>query len=292
MTSPLASIIIPAHNEASVIERTLRELLHDGTAGRWEIIVVANGCSDDTGAIARRFEPHVHVVETQKASKSHALNLGDQAATVFPRLYLDADIQIAPADVDKLIRVLENAGDAPCLVVPRLQPVYGERSAWGVKAFYTIWQRTPAGRRGLIGTGIYGLNEAGRCRFGEFPELIADDGYVRRVFDQTERIVIKEVGSRVAVPQTLSALIKIKTRSRLGNYELSRREPALRNEVTWMDWIRTIGDLCVRPRLWPSVPMYIMVNLVTRVRAKRQLRQIGNYRWERDATSRAPVGVE
>ena len=42
MTSPGASIIIPAHNEGSVIGRCLRVLLADAKPDEFDVIVVAN----------------------------------------------------------------------------------------------------------------------------------------------------------------------------------------------------------------------------------------------------------
>ena len=53
--------------------------------GEMEIIVVCNGCKDDTADVARAFGDPVKVVETEIPSKIKALNLGDEAATCFPR---------------------------------------------------------------------------------------------------------------------------------------------------------------------------------------------------------------
>ena len=92
------AVIIPAHDEATVIERTLTGLKplirHPGV----EIIVVCNGTTDDTADRARRF-PGVLVVEIDDASKPAALNEGDRIATAWPRLYLDADIEVSATAV-------------------------------------------------------------------------------------------------------------------------------------------------------------------------------------------------
>lgn len=73
----MTAIIIPAHNEAAVIGQTLKGLLRQVGEGD-EVIVVCNGCSDDTAGVARRFEPRVTVLETDVPSKTNALNLGDR----------------------------------------------------------------------------------------------------------------------------------------------------------------------------------------------------------------------
>ncbi len=88
-----ASIVIPAHDEGALIASTLRGVLADALPGEFEIVVAANGCTDDTVAQASSV-PGVTVVETAIASKIAGLNLGDKAATAFPRIYLDADGQI------------------------------------------------------------------------------------------------------------------------------------------------------------------------------------------------------
>src|SRR5438270_8573792 len=90
------SIIIPAHNEGAVIEATLHSLLANRVEGELQIIVVANGCTDDTAARARAVDGPIEVIETPVGSKTHALNLGDRAAKFFPRAYLDADVQLSP----------------------------------------------------------------------------------------------------------------------------------------------------------------------------------------------------
>ena len=88
----MISIVVPAHNESSVIARTLRNMTDGAAPGELEIIVVCNGCTDNTAALARNFAPAVQVIETDMASKARALNLGDRAASSFPRIYVDADI--------------------------------------------------------------------------------------------------------------------------------------------------------------------------------------------------------
>ena len=67
----MTSIVIPAYNEGSVIERCLEALLADAGPDEFEIVVVCNGCKDDTAARARAFgaKANVKVVETPVGSK-------------------------------------------------------------------------------------------------------------------------------------------------------------------------------------------------------------------------------
>src|SRR4051794_10857255 len=50
---PIASIVIPAHNEEAVLARCLRVLLAGSQPGELDVIVVANACTDRTAEIAR-----------------------------------------------------------------------------------------------------------------------------------------------------------------------------------------------------------------------------------------------
>ena len=106
---PSSSIIIPAHNEAAVIDRTLEALDPLIAAGTVEVIVVPNGCTDDTADRARG-HAGVRVVERTEGSKTAALNAGDAHATRWPRLYLDADIEAAPEALAQAVRALSGDG--------------------------------------------------------------------------------------------------------------------------------------------------------------------------------------
>jgi cellulose synthase/poly-beta-1,6-N-acetylglucosamine synthase-like glycosyltransferase len=82
----MISIIVPAHDEETLIGAGLEALTRGAEPGELEVIVVCNGCRDATADVARRVGEPVRVIETPVASKIHALNLGDQAASGYPRL--------------------------------------------------------------------------------------------------------------------------------------------------------------------------------------------------------------
>ena len=88
----MISIIIPAHNEATVIGRCLRAMTMGARPDELEIIVVCNGCDDSTAEIARSHVPSVTVLELEAPSKSAALNLGDRSAPSYPRFSFVPDI--------------------------------------------------------------------------------------------------------------------------------------------------------------------------------------------------------
>jgi len=202
----MISIIIPAHNEEHVIQHCLSGLLDGIKSGEFEVIVVCNACSDETPGIVRKTSGKIYCVEVDKASKTHALNVGDANAHYFPRVYMDADISMASADVKKMAVALE---DTPLMAVSPCMKMNMSNTSWMVRAYYEIWSNLPYCRAGLIGVGVYALSEKGRARFDRFPNIIADDGYIRLLFSGSERGSIPGVESVVRAPSNLKSLLKI-----------------------------------------------------------------------------------
>ncbi|TWT56736.1 N-glycosyltransferase [Thalassoglobus neptunius] len=281
------SVIIPAHNESAVIERTLTSLLKSIGDQPIDVFVVCNGCSDDTATKAKQYAPRVQVIETEIGSKIHALNLGDEAASQFPRIYLDADIDVTPNFIPDMIAAME--GDDVRAAWPTVRYETSD-SSWIVKAYYYVWQRLPYNKPGRIGVGAYGMNEAARGRFEEFPKIISDDGFVRGQFTNAERTIVPTCQTLVYAPSTASSLVKIRTRSRLGVYELKTTHADVlerhHSEDNRWETIRTI----LRPDILIRFPIYLIISLIVRYRAKKQMANLSSYNWERDDSSRKGDG--
>src|ERR1700677_4435532 len=165
----MISVIIPAHNEGSVIARSLKAITIGAAPGGIEVIVVCNGCTDDTASVARSFGPIVNVIVTDVASKTRALNLGDQAANGSTRIYVDADVVIGLNTIRRLASRLAS-GDVLAVAPKPIFELAG--CSWPVRAYYEIRSLLPSSHEGIGGSGVYALSEAGRKRFGEFPTLI------------------------------------------------------------------------------------------------------------------------
>src|ERR1700733_469416 len=220
----MISIVIPAYNESAVIARTLRAVTTGALSDELDVIVVCNGCTDDTATIARGFGTFVRVIETAVGNKTHALNLGDQAARAFPRIYMDADVIVTLSTIRVLAERL-GKGDV-IAVAPR--PYFDLTGcSWPVRAFYDIRSRLPSFGEGIGGSGVYALSEVARRRFDAFPKLIADDTYVRVQFKPEERETIVSVRSIVFAPRTINNLIAIEARADFGTFELARLYPDL-----------------------------------------------------------------
>lgn len=278
----MISIVIPAYNEEAVIERCLRALTVGARPGELEIVVACNGCRDRTAALARAFGEPVRVVETSRASKIAALNLGDAAARGFPRCFIDADVEVGIDAVRAVATILETG---PALAAAPAMRVDTTGSSWAVRAFYRIWLRQPFHRDGLIGGGFYALSRAGRARFEAFPEVIADDEFVRTLFSPAERKTPPGATFTIRAPRTLRDLIKVKTRSRLGRLELRAIYP---DRLARPAAAAAGPRLPLSPGLWPAATVYGAVVLITRLRAALQASSLQHYRWERDESSRQP----
>lgn len=277
----MACVVIPAHNEATVIDRTLLSLLTQ-VGEEDQVVVICNGCSDQTAEVARSVSPRVKVLETDVASKTFALNLGDESALSFPRIYMDADISLSDGAFPAMVRALGSDG----LLAASPTPVMDfTGSSWAVKAYYDVWLSMPYCQSGMLGAGVYGLSAVGRSRFDCFPNLIADDGFVRALFKESERGRIKDAQSIVKAPASLFWLIKIKTRSRLGTMELAKKYPELlNNEVK--DYSGALANVLARPSQWFKFLLYVYVNLVSRFHAKKRFAHLEKYVWEKDISSR------
>jgi cellulose synthase/poly-beta-1,6-N-acetylglucosamine synthase-like glycosyltransferase len=99
------AVLVPAHNEASVIAATLRSLAPELRSGD-RVLVVADNCSDDTAGVAAL--AGACVVERRDAEhrgKNHALEFGVQQLASDPPeivIIVDADCQVEPGALDTL----------------------------------------------------------------------------------------------------------------------------------------------------------------------------------------------
>ena len=288
MTAPF-SVIIPAHNEASVIERCLRALLAV-PAGEPppEIAVVCNGCSDATAEIARRAAPDAQVIELEQGSKPLAINTGNAALSVYPRFVVDADVSVSWEALREVARVL--ASDPQVMAAaPRLH-VDLTGCSRAVRGYYRVWQRTPYVRQGMVGSGIFGLSREGWEKVGEIPPIIADDYYVRTRFaaDQRRSVTTGQDGRTVSFtvypPRNLATLIRIESRRRVGEMQLHQTDLGgfTGRSTTGSSLRQALGDgVGVVDLGW-----YVLVKLIGRAWAKRQLRSRKPIAWKRDDSSR------
>lgn len=271
-------MIIPAHNEAKNLSRLLPLLENDHTL---EIIVVCNACTDGSEEICSLF-PNVKLLSTTVPSKINALNSGDCNAKYFPRFYMDADIIISSEDIHKTALKMTKCNALAC--APKLTVDFNKRP-FLIKNYYKVWLSTPYCKKGMIGSGIYGISEEGRKRFKNFPQIISDDGFIRLLFNKSERVIDHNSTFIIQAPWNLKNLFKIKIRSHLGNFELNDKYPELRNNENTNNKRFLLKEL-IRPWKTLNILIYIFLKFIIKKIAKRKFNNNDIYGWARDTTNR------
>ena len=92
VSSPAVSVIIPARDAAPTLSGTLTALRAQDFAAPFEVIVVDDGSRDQTAALAKRFEPLVRLIRTERSEgPGAARNRGVSAARAEVLAFTDAD---------------------------------------------------------------------------------------------------------------------------------------------------------------------------------------------------------
>ncbi len=108
MSAMNVSIIIPAHNAADTLSETLESLLAQ-THRHWEAIIVNDGSTDETDAIATNYskkDARIYSIGQQQGGEAAARNTGINRANFDWLLFLDADDWIAPSYLEKMTNTL------------------------------------------------------------------------------------------------------------------------------------------------------------------------------------------
>jgi dolichol-phosphate mannosyltransferase len=132
----LVSIVIPAYNEAAFIGDLLRAIARVDTRALGfdkEVLVVNDGSTDSTEAIARSFEKDGVRCFTQvpNQGKGRAVERGIREATGDYILIQDADMEYDPVDYLPLLAALQTGADS----------IYGSRVLGQIRA--SGWSLTP-----------------------------------------------------------------------------------------------------------------------------------------------------
>jgi glycosyltransferase involved in cell wall biosynthesis len=143
---PLVSLVLPAYNEAAILEKTLAALItymeRLGTDYEWELIVVNDGSTDKTGDIAEAFaRRHSEIVVLH-----HHVNfgLGQALRYAFSRsrgdyvITLDSDLSYAPRHIGSLLETIRKNKSKIVIASPYMR----EGSVCNVprlRKFLSVW---------------------------------------------------------------------------------------------------------------------------------------------------------
>lgn len=269
MTVPL-SVIIPACNEAGWIDACLGAVLASTGLPVAQVIVVANGCTDDTAARARARAPafaargwECQVLDLPALGKPGALDAGDAVALHAARAYLDADVAVSPPLLDQIAGILAGPGARYASGRPRVTARGGFS-----RAYARFWTKLPFVAEGVPGFGLFAVNAEGRARWGSFPAIISDDTYVRTLFTPAERHAAAAPYDWPMV-EGFARLVRVRRRQDQGVAEMQARFPAqMRNEGK-----ARVGKAWLMRRLLAdplAFAAYAAVSLAVRLGADRQ----------------------
>jgi glycosyltransferase involved in cell wall biosynthesis len=151
VTEPSLLLLIPAYNEEDRIEPVLRDYaryFHERYHGKFQLVVVLNGCTDGTLGVVRRVGaeyPEVTALEfTEAIGKGGALIEGLKLAPLADLIgYVDADGATPPHAFHELVK---HIGGVDCVVGSRWLPdsvLHVEQSGrrrFASRAFHVIVQ--------------------------------------------------------------------------------------------------------------------------------------------------------
>ncbi len=277
--TPLANILIPAWNEATVISALLHRLAPASREGLLRVIVIANACTDDTAAVAQRADPSALVLETAEGGKANAMNLGYKLAVPdIPVVCVDADLVVSLDDILGLIAPLRSGlAHAACgQMVPDVA-----RSSWAVRAFYQAWALNPYFAKGKFG-GMFALSAEGAARVFPLPRVTADDEWVRRAFAPRDRAFVQTSRFFARAPRDLATLIRLRRRSLRGARAV---RAVVGQTASEQSAGRMLSQALAKPSVWPGMVVYVLVMLLVRLQLRTESAE-ARKGWERDLGNR------
>lgn len=173
------SVCIPAYNEGKLIDRILNNILKVTSENITEILVCANGCTDDTAERVQLWHvkyPHIKLIELKKASKIAAWNTLIKNTTNELVIFLDADIQFPIFAFTELLNALEISD---VVIAGGIQKPDPQKT--------TSWKRRLTGfimkplHQDYIYGGIYAFKKSALLSyfynygFSEMPQTIGED---------------------------------------------------------------------------------------------------------------------
>lgn len=232
----MISILIPANNEDAYIRDCLGTLLaSDPLPGGApaQVIVMANGCTDATVDKAQSLGPafaqkgwQLDVLDLAEGGKIAALNAGDAAALYDTRIYIDADIRVAPALMTQLAAVLDRAEPAYASGQIHVPPA----RSWLSTRYARFWQKLPFIAKDVPGCGVFAVNGAGRARWTVFPDIISDDTFARYHFAAPERHGVP-APFEWPITEGFANLVRVRRRQNEGLAEVRQLYPDLARKM-------------------------------------------------------------
>jgi glycosyltransferase involved in cell wall biosynthesis len=116
LDNPLVSIVIPSYQAEKYISATIESVLRQ-SYGHFELIIVDDGCTDQTLDIVNQYsDPRIRVISQENKGLSAARNSGISAAKGEYIAFLDADDIWFPNKLEADINTVNRYQDPVCIV--------------------------------------------------------------------------------------------------------------------------------------------------------------------------------
>ncbi len=171
--TPTVSVVIPCYNGAPFLRETIDSVLNQ-TQPALEVILVDDGSTDDSAAIAQSYGPPVRVIRQENQGESVARNRGmDEARGEWIGL-LDADDRWLPHKLERQLDALHGAS-------PDVVCVYSDFVLFG------------AVKRKVVSCPLWPVEGERRIRFLTNPCV-----------QPSSVLVLKTIGQKVRFPEDIS----------------------------------------------------------------------------------------
>jgi cellulose synthase/poly-beta-1,6-N-acetylglucosamine synthase-like glycosyltransferase len=238
---PTVSVIIPVHNGGRFIEEKLESVFAlDYPRELLEVVVVADGCTDDTEALIRRFHAGpLRLICIPRSGKAAALNAGVSRASSEILLMTDVRQQLQPDSLRTMTACFEDSevGVVSGVLVFRegtCQDQADIRLYWR----YESWIREKLSEIDSMFGATGPFYAIRRSLFVPLPDdILLDDVYLPMMaFLRGYRLIVEPAAQATDYPMTSAREFARKVRTLGGNYQLMLRLPVLltrRNRLLW-----------------------------------------------------------
>ena len=227
-----ASLLIPVHNGGKFLRKKLESVLNlDYPRELLEVMVVCDGCTDDTASIAQEYADRgVRLIVLPRGGKPAALN------AAVPQLHGDVlvltDVR-QHLEPDSLRALVSRFGDSNVGVVSGelllRRGTQRDEADVGLYWRYESWMRKNLGSIDSMFGATGPFYAIRRSLFTPIPsDILLDDVYLpMTAFFKGYRLVVEESARAFDYPMTRDREFDRKVRTLGGNYQLLARMPEL-----------------------------------------------------------------
>jgi glycosyltransferase involved in cell wall biosynthesis len=240
---PFISVIIPAHNAAAYLYRTIQSVLRQSHP-RLEVIVVDDGSTDQTAAIVKslaQIDKRVRLIESQNRGASAARNLAISHAKYALIAPIDADDIWHPQKIERQLAVMQSSGRSVGVVY-----------CWSVgiddedRVILPTWNNGSAAGKVLediIVSGILGNGSTPLIRRSCIDAVGGYDNKLMLCEDWKFYTALSDVCEFAVVPQYLTGY---RLRADSASIDVRRMEKAIAEVTAWIE------------NRWPDLPERIL----------------------------------